>query len=273
MRWQVAAASRAGTRHIGLGVGCQDAFQWANLPRPGGEALVVAISDGASGVSRAAEAAALASGVATAVVQEFAHDGLPSEYDIARWQAMMHAVLAWTIVRVADCTELLSSPHRLSLADLSRQRAEGATAHVLSPNDFATTLACVILAPPILSIGSIGSSCVLVRLADDSYHLVTPPLGVRGNPDNEVFLSSQDALSKAQVDCIWEPRITGILAGTDGLAEAILRFPGDIAFPQPARIASLFAAAESMDDLSKDEIVVRASQDDDVTVVAVTRHE
>jgi hypothetical protein len=272
MTWRMTAASLVGTPHLELASECQDAFRCLELPAVGRDALVVAIADGASGVARATEASALAVGVASAAIEELLAQTVPDLDDVRNWRRLMYLTLASTIQRVTDCFELLSCPQSVSLERLTGRSAALPSSSAVRTEHFATTLACVLLAPPIVVVGSIGSTCVVVRDSTGRSHLVTPPWGIGGDREHEVFLSSPRPLERAQVDYVWAPGLTGVLAATDGIGNAILELHGGLTFTREADVAALFAAADSGRPaaLERHPLVVEARRGDDVTVVALT---
>src|SRR4051794_30178504 len=86
-RWRVQGVSVQGHSHLREGVECQDAYRQTTVGS--GPARVLAVADGAGSRERSAEGAALAVGLATAVLAERVRSaGVPDRPD--RWHSLLH---------------------------------------------------------------------------------------------------------------------------------------------------------------------------------------
>jgi hypothetical protein len=208
VRWRVRGTSIQGYGHLRDGLPCQDAYRHLAIPDalPGCNVHVLAVADGAGSRSRSAEGAALAVGMATQqLAAGVATGGVPT--GVGGWHELLRAAYLELVVGF--------------------RRAVAGVAGDGSVGDFATTLTLVVLGHPWLGVVSIGDGFVVVRTDDGDdpqYHLVSVATPVSEYANETIFLTSSAAESAAQVACLWDPGVTGVLVCTDGLAQAALSY-------------------------------------------------
>lgn len=189
--WTVLGGSATGSAHVALGKGCEDAHGWF-VGRKGICCLVVA--DGAGSRPRASEGSQAA---AAAVV------GLAKQLGQGR----------------------ASAPDQLAVKDLfveARRRLDEVAAEARVPVDeFATTLAVVLVHDGRVDVGQIGDSIVVLRTGDGELCPATP--SERFEYANEtVFITSPGWLSHLREDQYSEADIGAVALSTDGLRFKIL---------------------------------------------------
>jgi Protein phosphatase 2C len=206
--WRVRGASIQGYAHLRDGSPCQDAYRHLAVPDalPEYDVHVLAVADGAGSRPRSAEGAVLAVGMATQLLRtQVAGFGVPT------------AASAWH--------DLLRTAYLELVGDF--RRAVASVAGAASVGEFATTLTLVVLAHPWLGVVSIGDGFVVVRThdgGDPQFHLVSVALPVSEYANETVFLTSQAAKEAAQLACLWDPAVSGVMIATDGLAQAALSY-------------------------------------------------
>jgi Protein phosphatase 2C len=255
-RWRVHGVSVPGYGHLRDGVECQDAGRQAFVDAAG--AHVLAVADGAGSRARSAEGAALAVGLAVEFLGErLAAHGVPA--GPGAWRELLAAAYQDLVAAFADATSRMGP----------------------DPAAFAATLTAVVLAYPWLGVVSIGDGFVITRAEGederDSLHLVTCA-GPAGEYVNEaVFLSSAAALSDVTVDCLYDPGLTGVVLGTDGLLPAAIRRAGGRPRPNRSFLEPLLGSLEverpdptGVARLLLDDRISALSADDKTLLMAVS---
>ncbi|MFI6939584.1 PP2C family serine/threonine-protein phosphatase [Streptomyces sp. NPDC050418] len=202
--WRTHGVSVQGYRHRRNGTPCQDA--WDSAVWSGGEqgpVLVLAVADGAGSRPRSQEGAQLAARLATE------HFG--------------RAAAAGRTVQGAPVHELLHTAYQDVCGDflLAVERTGD------PPEDFATTLTVVVIAPDWLGHLSVGDGLVIVRAGADEegaglFHLLPQAAAASEYSNETVFLTSRDAGRWVRTDCVADPGIDAVVLSTDGLTQAAL---------------------------------------------------
>lgn len=240
MTWRVTAASVTGARHVATGDGCDDAHVFAVV----GDALVVAVADGAGSARRAADGSALAATTAvTALVAELTGAGPPIGRDDAR-----HSVCA-SMVAARGALERAARREQIDLGDL------------------ATTLLVALAGPERLVVAGIGDGAVVGRFGDGLTCLA--PV-VRGEYVNEtVFVTSDGWWDGLRLEEAAPP--DGLALCTDGVE--LLAIETATGQPHLPFFDPLFAYAAGPE-ASSGELAaflasdrVRTRTDDDCTLV------
>lgn len=210
----VAGAVVQGTGHLAAGRGCQDAFKAADA----GEAVVLAVADGAGSRERSALGAHLAVDAACRVLAE----GVPGAED---------APEAWTGWAAARGARLVAEYLGATQAVLGATTGEPADTGAL-----AATVAAAVMRPPWVAFVSVGDcfGTVLTQEAGaaERCHLVLPP-PAPGGP-GPAFLSSPGAALRVRTFVVWEPQLSGVVLATDGCAALSLDHPGVHGLPPEA---------------------------------------
>lgn len=163
--WKYTAASVAGTSHVRIGAGCQDAHRIV-VDEPSGT-LIVAVADGAGSAVNAAEGAVLATGVATASMLASVQAGELDEGAMRR-----------AFVEARDA--------------VLRHAAEADG----PARDYASTLLLVALGGRSGFAAQIGDGLIAVRDHDDWAWVIWPQRGEYANATR--FLVEVDALERAE---------------------------------------------------------------------------
>ncbi len=244
-RWKVNAASVTGRAHARGAMPNQDTFAVA----PVGEALVVAVADGASDAGEPCVASAAAVAVAISVLTRQLRRGVPG--DTAGWRSLARRAAVGIV-------------HRYTLKVGwfplgTRQR-------------FATTLTAVAVAPPWCAAVVIGDGFAVTRSGVDGFGLFAPP-----SPDS-IFLplatSARARLFAARVD-----DLTGVAVSSDGMDTLLLEY--EQATPKRPVAQAWRQLFEVADDAGADDMrltrilasesVCRLTEDDKTLVLAVPR--
>jgi len=244
--WKLAAASTAGASHLRSGAPCQDRHAYVVE----GDALVMAVADGAGSASRAERGAEVA--VETAVASLAAHLG--------RGDA------AWDEV-------VLGAARDARQAVLNMADAEG-----LPAREYACTLLLLALSGQTGAALQIGDGVIAYNDGEAWGWLFWPQKGQYANMTN--FLVEDDAESKFELTLIQE-RLAEVAVMSDGLENIALHLASQTvhepfldavlaplrAVAEPGVSASVSRALDSF--LKSDRISSRT--DDDLTLVLATR--
>jgi hypothetical protein len=212
----VAGASVQGRDHRVVGRENQDAF----CARVGadGQALVLAVSDGAGSQPRSA----LGSHIAVDSAVRVLGNGMPGAGGTAdRWQS-------W-----------LSERARALVDDYLRIAAvAGMAAGPESAEELAATLVAAVVCPPWVALVSVGDSfgAVLTAGPPERCQLVLPP---RIDPRGTDFISSPWAKDMLRCLVLHDPELSGVVLATDGCAALALDHPAAVGLdpacgPQPS---------------------------------------
>jgi len=196
-KWQVAAASKRGSRHEASGAGCEDAYQVVQT-RLG--VLAIAVADGAGSAEFAEAGANIASQRAAAdVCTSLAQVGdAPDDSTLER---ILEAAMA---------------------AALAAVQTEAAKREV-DYHELASTMILVIAHRDFIAAAQIGDGATVVAdEAGELFSLTVPPPGEYLN--ETVFLTSSEALQTMQVR-IWHGQASGLAVFSDGLQMLCLKWP------------------------------------------------
>ncbi|MER6996713.1 protein phosphatase 2C domain-containing protein [Streptomyces sp. NPDC000410] len=238
----VAGAVVQGTGHLAAGQGCQDAFKAVDL----GDAVVLAVADGAGSRDRSALGAHIAVDTACRVLTANVPDASAGPEDWTAWIATRGAEVVDGYLRAAQAV-LSSSSGGTGAADRPArdggdgERAGGpgvydATyrperAHgpgVCDVGALAAGVVGVVVRPPWVAFVALGDcfGAVLTRArgeAAERCHLVLPPPDPGGPPPG--FLSSPGARLRMRTFTLWDPELSGVVLATDGCAPLTLDHP------------------------------------------------
>ena len=269
--WRVIAASLASRDHIAAAAPNQDAFRVRRLQWMSGETcLGFAIADGVTADARGSEAAEVGVGSAMAALEAIVSTSRRPPA-IQEYGPIGRTVLDRTRGRLADMVRLLEASPGMRLRELSESSP--------STSGYGSTLACFLLTPPVLMVASIGSTIAVARVSEKDFHLVLPPWGPDGTLETDVFWASRGASNLARCYAYWEPRLTGLLVGSDGLAGRLLNPDRDAFWPLRAQdqadsedpVRSLFSMLGDPATPLGESQVLRSITEDDVTAIAIGR--
>ncbi|GAA2136527.1 hypothetical protein GCM10009760_16120 [Kitasatospora kazusensis] len=234
----VAGAAVQGTGHLAAGRGCQDAFKAADL----GDAVVLAVADGAGSRERSALGAHIAVDAACRVLAEGIPDARDAPETWTRWAAAGGARLV---------AEYLGAAAAVLRATGGGQPPSDGPAP--DAGALAATVAAAVVRPPWVAFVSVGDcfGTVLTQgaarpgpameaartglapeTAAERCHLVLPP-AVPGGP-GPVFLSSPGAALRVRSFVVWEPELSGVVLATDGCTALSLDHPAAHGLPPEA---------------------------------------
>jgi hypothetical protein len=246
MAWKIIAASEPGTAHSAAGSRCQDSYAAQSLP---GDALVIAVSDGAGSARCAAEGSAAAAGSA-------------ARYLADRLTAAKPATAQECRILLADC-----------LAK-ARSQIDSMASEANPIGEFAATLLAVFATDDFIGAVQIGDGAVVCRESAGPLRVLCRPQ--HGEYLNETcFLTSQDFSGLAEYSVQPSGSVDAIAAFTDGLEMLALMYPGVQAhapFFNPLfrfACASDASGADLSGFLSSDRVCERT--DDDKTLVLAVR--
>jgi hypothetical protein len=143
-------------------------------------------------------------------------------------------------------------------------------------SDFATTLACAVVAEPWFITGQLGDGWIVAQT--DAGELLLTARPQRGEYANEAYFLTMDrALDWLEVRVCRES-VCALAASTDGLLRLALRLPAGVPHAPFFRPLFEFAAAAGQDGRAQHELVrflaspsVCARTDDDKTLVLAAR--
>ena len=245
--WRVVGSAVAGASHLRNDLPCQDYQSSRLLPVGDGQALLVALADGAG----SAENADLGAYIAVEAVLQSLEDSLTT----------------------LDASSLdFESAMRAAFADAQLALFERAEGEEIPVRSLATTLTCVIAVDGFLTVGQLGDGSVIIQTGEDELVAVTQPQ--RGEYANETFfLVQEDALEHLQVQVLHYP-VQGLAVLSDGLMRLALQMPANL--PHLPFFKPLFAFIASVEDVdaAKGQLAsflsserVSARTDDDKSLV------
>ncbi|WFB10651.1 protein phosphatase 2C domain-containing protein [Streptomyces sp. LX-29] len=200
-RWRTHGLSVAGYRHRRDGIPCQDAWQQVVAGPAEAPVTVLAVADGAGSRLRSDEGSKLAVALAMDAFARWASRPCPPGEAV-------HALLRHAYDEVADA--------------FLYQTGDQA-------DDFATTLAVLVLAPEWIGHLSVGDGFAIVRAgAVDGraqFHLLPQAAAASEYSNETVFLTSPGAERWVRTVCVRDAGVDGALLSTDGLAQAALSRP------------------------------------------------
>lgn len=247
--WSVVAASVCGSSHERIGLPCQDATAWQELPRG---VLVAAVADGAGTAAKAQEGARTA--VKNAVSAVSSTVPIPGSEDDSEWKRFLESALK--VVKHAIEVE--------------------ANEAGLDAVDFATTLIFMVATEKLVGVAQIGDGAAVAREPNGELFALTTP--TRGEYANEtVFLTSPDAMQNAQL-VVRKGAVSHLAAFSDGLQNLALKMPEGT--PHSGFFGPLFSfAADAVDGKKAEEDLiaflrskrVRDRTDDDLTLLVAAR--
>ncbi|MGW0661949.1 PP2C family serine/threonine-protein phosphatase [Streptodolium elevatio] len=233
--WRTHGISVEGYRHRREGVPCQDAWAEAATGPEHARVVVLAVADGAGSRPQSEVGSALAVRLATAYFAErigatrlFANGsgGAATDGEAA------HALLGDTFLEVRD--------------EFLRRTGENGG----RPDDFATTLTVVVLAPTWIGYASVGDGFAILRAGADGgtplYHLLPQPESASEYSNETVFLTSREAPRWIRTECVLDPDADGVLLSTDGLAQAAISwFGGRAVDPNKSFATAVFRSLDN----------------------------
>lgn len=195
--WRLVGASVAGTSHLRVGQGCQDAFGYEVLPDGG---LLIAVSDGAGSAANAADGSAFAIGAALDSLVGALQADKDEPTTEQAWQEVVRR--AFGAARAALVQEA--------------SRSNGSR----SVRDYDATLMVVILSKS-WTIGGLIGDCAAVILdeADELTSLCRPQTGEYANMTH--FLTQPNALQRVDVQILATPA-QAVAVFSDGLSRLAL---------------------------------------------------
>lgn len=214
--WRTHGISVEGYRHRREGLPCQDAWHESSAGPSNARVTVLAVADGAGSRPYSDQGSKLAVRLATAYFTDRVAAAPPlgdRRGNLAESARAVHRLLADTFLEVRD--EFL---HRTG-ADGSQR-----------PDDYATTLTVVVLAPDWIGSAGVGDGFVIVRAgAEDGkpqFHLLPQPGSASEYSNETVFLTSPEAPDWILTACVRDDAVDGVFLSTDGLAQAALTATG-----------------------------------------------
>jgi hypothetical protein len=187
--WKVTGASVAGTTHEAAGRACDDASAWSAEA----DVTCLAVADGAGSRPLSGLGSALAVERAVSIASACARE--PGASDPAAWLRMV-------------------------FSDVREQLGALASGQNRVPDDYATTLAIVILTRDLVCIGQVGDA-IVVAGREGAYETVAP--SPRTEYVNETsFVTEDRALDLARLTILPAAGIDSVFLSTDGLRYKIL---------------------------------------------------
>lgn len=250
-RWSVLAGSTTGGAHARAGVSGQDAYAVEEI----GQALVLAVADGASSAACAAAGASLAVRLALAVLAPTLRGRTPET--AAEWLTLLD-----------------TGPDRLMRRFRRAARALARTVGDLRPQDLATTVTVVVVRPPWVSVFAVGDGVVVVRAADGNLDLLLAPRGGPEQPPGMTALlpTARPGEARRLVACL--PDLNGLAVCTDGVSDLLIEYvearPWQPAVAPFERLFDMAGAADT-DPMAVTRLLsgtrVAALTDDDRTLI------
>lgn len=250
-RWQAAGISVQGISHLKNRVPCQDAHIWRKVS---GEAIVLAVADGAGSAPLSQVGAARAAVAAVDWVDELLKEAWPANK--AEWRQLLAASLQTAHESVRASAERRKVPAR----------------------ELATTLIVAVATPGLAAAIQVGDgACVVVSDTGEVIALTAPHHSEFVN--ETIFFTSPDYLDVAQFG-LCARRISGIAALSDGLQLLALKMPEaepHAAFFRPllrlvADAPNTQAAEDALRAFLRSERITQRA-DDDLTLVLATLNE
>lgn len=217
--WRVVGASVIGESHLRNGHPCQDYQASIVLSSEEGEALLVALADGAGSAEYSDLGARLAVEAALQELESSLASPHSSHLDFESTMRSAFESAQQALFELAEEDEI----------------------HIRS---LATTLTCVAAVDGFLTVGQLGDGSVVVQTAEQELVAVTQPQ--RGEYANETyFLVQEDALEHMQLQILHYP-IQGLAVFSDGLMRLALQMPANL--PHVPFFNPLLAFAASVQD-------------------------
>jgi hypothetical protein len=218
--WRVIGASVTGASHLKHDLPCQDYQSSRLLPSGDGQALLIALADGAGSAENADLGAQLAVEAALQSLESSLGTSEPTSLD---FEVSM----------------------RLAFESAQQVLFDQAEDDEIPVRSLATTLTCVTAVDGFITVGQLGDGSVIVRTDEDELVAVTTPQ--RGEYANETFfLVQEDALENLQVQVLHYP-VQGLAVLSDGLMRLALQMPANL--PHRPFFKPLFAFAASAEDM------------------------
>jgi hypothetical protein len=217
--WRVVGAAVAGESHLKNGLPCQDYQSSVVLPSGDGQALLIALADGAGSAEYSDLGARLAVEAALEVLGKDLTAPHSPQLDFDRSM-------------------------RSAFENAQQALFELAAEDNIPARSLATTLTCVAALDGFLIVGQLGDGSVIVQTGEEELQAVTQPQ--RGEYANETyFLVQEDALEHLQVQVLHYP-VRRLAVLSDGLIRLALQMPANL--PHVPFFKPLFAFAASVKD-------------------------
>ena len=252
--WRVVGAAATGVSHQRNGLPCQDFQAHRILAIGAGQALLIALADGAGSAEHA---------------------------DLGARQAVVSVLDALESSLTAGESAPLDFERIVRQAFESAQQALHALAEQddLALRSLATTLTCAVAADGFLTVGQVGDGSVVAKTGPEEFLAVTLPQ--RGEYANETFfLIQEDALEHLQVQVLHRS-VQALAVLSDGLVRLALQLPANQPhgpffkplFTFAATSVDADAAAEQLAAFLNSERVSARTDDDKSIVLAVCEDE
>jgi hypothetical protein len=250
LEWQVVHATVIGSTHLSSGIPCQDAAGWCMLPSG---LLAVALADGAGSAKQAETGANLA--VAKALASLGNSNISENPQDLNTWSAAIQQAF-------------------LEAREILVEEAIGVGA---PPNEYATTLTCLVASNRYAAVGQVGDGAIIARTTAGELQILAQPQ--RGEYANETsFITMPDALEHGFYQVV-EVEVAGLVLMSDGLIRMALQLPGYTPHVPFFKPLWTFAAGANMDEKANlqlaeflaSERVCARTDDDKSLVIAVIK--
>lgn len=248
--WRVVGTAVQGVGHRRQGLPCQDAQDYRIVPTWHGQALLVALADGAGSA-------------------EHADIGASCAVDAALW--ILESVLIKQKLEPEDYECLI----RTAFAGARHYLIELAEQEGISLRSLSTTLICAVVTDGRLLTGQLGDGVVVVQTAPDQLIAITQPQ--RGEYANETyFLTQENAGDRVQIKVLDRP-VQALALMSDGLLRLAMQMPANephLPFFNPlfsfvATSGDQEAAADQLSDFLNSERVCARTDDDKSLILAI----
>jgi hypothetical protein len=248
--WRVVGAAVQGVGHQRQGLPCQDAQDHRVVQTEHGQALLVALADGAGSAEHADLGASCAVEVALYILE---------------------SVLADQVVAPEDDECLI----RTAFAGARHYLKELAEQEGIPFRSLATTLTCAMVMDGRLVTGQLGDGVVVVQSSREEFIAITQPQ--RGEYANETYFLTQDnASDRVQIQMFDQP-VQALALMSDGLLRLAMRMPNNephLPFFKPlfsfvSTSEDQQAAADQLADFLNSERVCARTDDDKSLILAI----
>ncbi|HEV3077002.1 MAG TPA: PP2C family serine/threonine-protein phosphatase [Thermoanaerobaculia bacterium] len=206
-RWQVIAASQPGSSHLRRGERCADWFELATW----GDALVLAVADGAGSAARGAEGAVIAATTAAELAMAWVRE-TPAESQAKVQPGYIRDLLRKIVAAFLAATEGLEDSAGPATGEAASRPAGGR-----STADFSSTLLLAVLTPATLIVVNVGDGWLVAR--DPAGTLRALAARQKTEYANETFfLTSSDAVEAAVIEVLPAGELDAMALMTDGPA-------------------------------------------------------